>query len=141
MHLRAVVSVAVMVIGGSACGDDPVGMEDIPGVWEAISVNGSPVPGFVTINVGLEEESRSARYELYTFVESDACQLVQNYSRGELTSDLCRWARLEEPGAITIVLSDSGLDVILSGIVIGSLMTVTIPNEGGDPNIHVYRKQ
>ena len=118
-----------------------MGLEDIPGVWEALSVNGSPVPGFVTINVGLEEESRSARYELYTFVENDTCQLVQNYSQGELTNDLCRWERLEEPGAITIVLSDSGLDVILSGIVIGSLMTVTNPNDGGDPNIHVYRKQ
>ena len=141
MHRRAVVSVAVMAMGGSACGDDPVGMEDIPGVWEAISVNGSPVPGFVTINVGTEEEARSARYDLYTFVAGGTCQVVLNYSQGEVSHDLCRWERLEEPGAITIVLSDGGLDVFLSGIVIGSLMTVTLPNEGGDPNIHVYRKQ
>ena len=133
--------VAAVAVSGSACGDDPVGMEDIPGVWEAISVNGSPVPGFVTINVGTEAEAQAARYELYTFVDDGTCQLVWNYSLGELTNDLCRWERLEEPGALTIALSARRVDLPLSGIVIGSLLTVTMPNEGGDPNIRVYRKQ
>ena len=104
-------------------------------------MNGSPVPGFVTINVETEEEAQAARYELYTFVDDGTCQLVWNYSLGELTNDLCRWERLEEPGAITIVLSARRVDLPLSGIVIGSLLTVTMPNEGGDPNIRVYRKQ
>ena len=78
---------------------------------------------------------------MYTFVGDGTCQLVWNYSQGELTNDLCRWERLEEPGALTIVLSARGVDSLLSGIVIGSLLTVTMPNEGGDPNIRVYRKQ
>ena len=34
-----------------------------------------------------------------------------------------------------------GLDWFLSGTVNGALMTVTMPNEGGNPNIHVYRKR
>ncbi len=141
VRVRATVLVAAMAIGVSTCGDDPVGVEDIPGVWEAISVNGSPVPGFVTINVGTGEEARSVRYDLYTFLDGGTCKVVLNYSQGELSHEFCRWELGEDAGTITIVLSAGGLDWFLPGVVNGALMTVTMPNEGGDPNIHVYRKQ
>jgi hypothetical protein len=141
MRIRVAVLVAAIAVSAGACTDSPVAFEDIPGVWEAISVNGSPVPGFVTIKVGMEEEARSARYELYTFLDDGTCRVVLNYSQGEISHNLCRWDRHEDPAAITIVLGDGDPELFLSGIVNGSLLTVSTPNPGGDPNIRVYRKQ
>ena len=136
-RIRAVVLVAAMAVGASACGDS-FGVEDMHGVWEAISVNGSDVPGSVPIHVGSDTETMQIDHDRLTLSDGNTCTIHQSVDGSAATIDECEWVLDVDAKRITIELfgSFSG-----SGPVSGSSITMSWPNEGGDPNVVVYQKQ
>ena len=135
--IRAVVLVTAMTVGASACGDS-LGVEDIHGVWEAISVNGADVPGMVPIHGGDNTGIMELGYDRFTFFDGNICIYSFSFSGLDDSTDNCEWVLDEDAKRITIEILGvfSG-----SGTVSGDRITMSWPNEGGDPNIFVYQKQ
>jgi len=136
-RLRAVAWLTAAAVAGVSCGDS-LGIEDIPGVWEGMSVNGVSLPGSVPINVGSGTEIIEIDYDRLTFYDGNTCIVNQSVEDIEFTSDECEWVLDVDAKQITVELFDS---YAASGAVNGGTMTMNWPNEGGDPNIAVYRKQ
>ena len=139
--------VAVLVLTGIgaggmwACGGDTLGVEDIPGIWEAISVNGSDVPGSVPTYVGGDTEIVEVVYDRFTFFDGNTCVYSFQQDGFADTLDGCEWERHEDPKRITIKPFAEFSDYSISGTVSGGRMTMSWPNEGGQPNVAVYQKQ
>ncbi len=103
-----------------AC-SDAFGVDDVLGVWSTQTINGHAVPGTV-IYEGIPYDTQYVRW---TFYDGGQCTLTQLVDGVTATYDACAYTVTSEQRAIAIVF----LDQVWNGIVAGSSMTLTDPQD------------
>ena len=68
------VAFVVLALSAPACSDS-LGVEDILGIWEVISLNGDPVPGEVTIITGDSQDDINFDYIRVNVQSGNVCVL------------------------------------------------------------------
>ncbi len=106
-------------------------------------MNGSALPGAVTLNRGTSTEIVEVVFDRFTFFDGNTCVRTYQWEAGEGTIH-CEWVLDEDAQRITVEILDlfSGatLDQV-SGTVSGDGITMSWRNTGGDPNVIVYQRQ
>jgi hypothetical protein len=103
-------------VAAPACGD-PLGPEDVIGIWHTESIGGFIVPGLVVYD-GITYNTEYARW---TFYADGLCTLTQKVDATTDTFDHCDYIVHTETSAITVnFLSDAW-----EGSVHGQTMTLT----------------
>ena len=106
-------------------------------------MNGSALPGAVTLNRGTSTEVVEVVYDRITFFDGNTCLNTYQWEAG-VTTLFCLWVLDEDAQRITVELFDPITGAKLaqgSGTVSGDGITMSWPNTGGDPNVTVYQMQ
>jgi hypothetical protein len=97
------------------------------------------VPGEVEINVGNDTETIFIQYERIEFLDGGQCTYSSQVGGQEpFETDDCTYTVSLEAKTITIGLFDQ---IDGPGTFDGNELTVRWPNDGGLPNVAVYRRQ
>lgn len=126
---RLGVGIAVGMLALAAC-DNALGIDDVLGIWNAISVDGHAVPGPVEIG----GHTFDVQYHRFTFLDGGLCVLSASIDGTVSSTDECGYSVDFEGETIAILLYDA---VHIDGAIDGSTMTV-VDNEGVEL---VYRKE
>ena len=119
---RAAAWLVLGILGFVAVGcSDPVGVEDIIGIWNTTSINGYSVPG----TVEYEGVNHDAEYARWVFYEGGQCTLTQHVDGSTETFDECEY---------TVDLTSETISVILlfeawNGNLSRDRLTVTDPQD------------
>jgi hypothetical protein len=122
---------ALGVLSTTGCGD-PVGIDDVIGTWDTVSVNGYSVPGLVVV----QDREFEVQYIQWTFENGGACTVVAQID-GEVDAfDGCSYTVDLEQATIDIDLDDEFTEV--RGSIDGDRMTLT--NQSTDATYVLRRR-
>ena len=119
------------LIMGTGC-SDPLGIDDIVGTWDTMSINGYSVPGTVIV----EDREFDVRYIRWTFDHGGACTVVAQIDGDVDTFDGCQYTVDLEQATIDIDLGDEFTELL--GSIDGDRMTLT--NESVDATYVLRRR-
>jgi len=136
---RLAVGTVVLLVAG-AC-TDSLSIDEVIGEWEAVSVNGTPVPGEVLIFVGDSTRTIPIEYDRFQFFEGGKCLSLLQYETARRTE--CEYRIDVERQTVTIEFPMIGPPFAfeIPGTFDGGQLTLRIPNRGGPPNVSVYQRR
>jgi len=107
-------------VAAPAC-SDPLGIDDVIGIWNTTSIGGYSVPGTVVYE-GISHDTEYVRWVLY---DGGQCTLTQRIAGVTDTYDECDYSVSLEQKTVTIIFQFQAWDGSLDG---GS-MTLTDPKD------------
>lgn len=135
-----------MLAGGllwtMAC-DNTLGIEDVLGVWRAIRVNGSPVPGDVDLYEGPYTRVVAFAFDRVEFLVGGRCVRSTGMAGDTTEAVGCMYVLDLEQDRVGLGVEPPRVSLDIGGTTVpgvfdGLEMTLRWPNDSNPPNVIVY---